>query len=165
MPGWAGRVARTPLPGAGALRKDLADQGTQIGFRVRRLGPVEFLQRVVGAKSCSRWAWAGRLAQACAVGQNAGGPLQDLGLSDAMAAVSPADLIEAGLALAPEALVGAHDGTGADAEARALGRTVWPACAARSVRGSGCGSGSGAARLAAVLAGGSPVGGMLSLPP
>ena len=67
--------------------------------------------------------FAGGPAQAGAVGQNAGGPLQDLGILDAVAAAPRVDLVKAGLALALEALRGAHDGTGAAVEgARQIGQ-------------------------------------------
>ena len=51
-----------------------------------------------------------------ALGQHAGGPLQDHGILNAVAAAPLVDLVEACLPLALEALTGVHDGAGADVE-------------------------------------------------
>ena len=81
------------------------------------------LELVGAQRGVAEIEFAGGAAQAGAVGQHAGRLLQDLGILDAVAAALLVDPVEAGLALALEALAGAHDGARADVEgARQIGQ-------------------------------------------
>ena len=96
---------------------------TPCGLRVLVYGCQQALEPAGGQRGVAEIEFAYSPAHAGAVGQHASGPLQDLGILDAVAAVPLVDLVEAGLALTLEALRGAHDGTGADVEgARQIGQ-------------------------------------------
>ena len=76
------------------------------GLRVFVHGRRQALEPAGGQRGLAEIEFAGSAAQAGAVGQHGSGPLQDLGILDAVAAAPFVGLVEAGLALALEALVG-----------------------------------------------------------
>ena len=96
---------------------------TPCGLQVLVHGRQQALEPAGAQRGVAEIEFAYSPAQAGAVGQHASGPLQDLGILDAVAAVPLVDRGEAGLALALEALTGTDDGTGADVEgARQIGQ-------------------------------------------